>query len=203
MTGLPRQQGYDENRDWLRYVIEEMRAGTRKYQDFLDGNSSVKFITFNFDSVIERRLKASVATLFEEVGQDEADEVLRMIPVRHVHGTLPAIEKLKPAWIEEAANSIEVTLARISESRLEKVREIIATSKILCFLGFAYYPDNLLRLFPKLPTALNQQYAYGSAFGLLAGEQERVRTRFSSRIELGSEADECRHILRKFHVFRD
>lgn len=42
--------------DWLEYIVERMRSGAATWQAFAEGNSQVRFVTFNFDSVIEDRL---------------------------------------------------------------------------------------------------------------------------------------------------
>jgi hypothetical protein len=45
-----------EEDDWLGEIIDQMSDRANCRRDFDAGNSEVRFITFNFDSIIEDRL---------------------------------------------------------------------------------------------------------------------------------------------------
>jgi hypothetical protein len=196
--------------DWLSYIIEEMRQGARTFPDFAKGNAGVRFVTFNFDSVIEDRLTNAAKAIYK-VSDDEASNI---VPIIHVHGRLPALPAghigktafgdLDDRWVKwtrQAAEGINVVLDAIDEQTFTAARSAVRDAAVLCFLGFAYYRDNLLRL--EIPNCLRDQEVFGSAFNLMAGEQARVKDRFGGRIHLGQSHQKCLEILRAFKVFRD
>jgi hypothetical protein len=76
--------------DWLPYVIEKMRRGASTWELFAGGNAQMRFVTFNFDTVIEEKLASAVAAIYR--GTDvNVEQVLSKIPIVHVHGKLPTI----------------------------------------------------------------------------------------------------------------
>ena len=69
--------------DWLGYVIQRMLERASTWNDFCEGNH-VKFVTFNFDSLIEQRLTRALTAVWSEATLDP-------VPVIHVHGQLPDV----------------------------------------------------------------------------------------------------------------
>ena len=193
--------------DWLGYVIERM-LGASTWQDFSKGNN-VKFVTFNFDSLIEQRLTRDLTHVWPEATLDS-------IPVIHVHGRLPDVPDSSPhrsaihgpdqrwfKWLGGATATIRVVLEDIDKAILEIARHAIGHARVVCFLGFAYDPDNLDKL-DLLNNLASDQLAFGSAFRLAAGEQERVRQLMpQAEIQLGNRDSDCLKVLEMFHVCRD
>ena len=207
--------GQAEGGDWFGYVINKMRNGASTPEEFAKGNSQVKFVTFNFDTIIEDRLLNSLKAIYRD---GDVATAMKAVPVIHVHGKLPPVPDVPMQsnqvdaihvewleWVESAASNINVVLEDIDESVLEAARMAVTESKVICFLGFAYDPENLKRL--NLPGVLETMKRtpkmFGSAYGLRAGEQASVVTRLLSKIDLGSEESGCLDILRDLHVFRD
>ncbi len=98
-----------------------------------------------------------------------------------------------------------MVLEDIDETILGRARHAIGHATVVCFLGFAYDPDNLDKLdVRKTLQHKGSRYVFGSAYGLDTGEQQRVLERMpNSRMELGGTDDDCSKVLTKFHVFRD
>lgn len=201
-----------EAQDWLGYVFRRMLAGARTYEEFAKRNSGVRFVTFNFDTIIENRL----AKDFSAAYRVELTQATNSFSVTHVHGKLPKVPTVPIAhnrfgyyppdwvkWIDQASSTINITLDEIDKPTLEAAQAAVTQSKVLCFLGFAYSPENLKRL--NLPDVLNHMRnlpeMYGSAYKLSPGEQANVRYRLHNKIELSE--SHCLDVLRGFHIFKD
>lgn len=201
--------------DWLGYVIERMRRGAPTSHHFANGNSRLRFVTFNFDTIIEARLFKAVSAIYRNPPDVVIARVLASFPVIHVHGMLPPLPSRSfeedhfgacaPEWVEwlvKAASGIRVVMDDIEEETVAAARAAIAQAEVLCFLGFAYATENMSRL--DLPGQLvgRSPNVYGSAYGLVDGEQAWVKGRLPI-INLGSHTANCFDVLRIFHVFRD
>ncbi len=77
----------EPSEDWLGQIIEWMSTGAHSRAAFDEGNAAVRFVTFNFDSIIEERLIRDVADLSNPpVAPRRITDIVRTI---HVHGRLP------------------------------------------------------------------------------------------------------------------
>lgn len=201
--------------DWLGYVFDQMLEGAPTAQAFAEGNANVRFVTFNFDSVIEQRLSADVRRAYP--GDDIEPDSYLLSPVIHVHGRLPDLPASLltfndvhgfPAdwsdWPIGAAQRINVILDDIDEGVLQAARQAVQGSIIVCFLGFHYAKTNLTRI-GLTPEAQRQrrQTMFGSAFGFSDGERARVAQARLPNIELAPPDHGCLATLRRSFIFRD
>ena len=212
------KQTHSGGEDWLDELIEQMHQGAPDWKAFSEHNSAVRFVTFNFDRIIEDRLGEIVTGLYERV---TAQQVAKAFPVTHVHGQLPPVPSVPlissqfngfsgewPRWVTTARAEIRVAHESVPSPVTQEAREAVRRSHILCFLGFAYDPANLDRLdlagassvLP--PNAKKEREVYGSAFGLPPGRQSNVQTRFQGKVKLGKADEQCRDILLNYHVLR-
>jgi hypothetical protein len=196
--------------DWLGYIIARMTDGARNAEEFAQGNPQVRFVTFNFDSVIENRLVQELSQLFPH----KPEIAIGAIPVRHVHGRFPpcpneefpdqrVVRGFPPEWISwvcDAAAEVKVIRDEISDESLGEARAAVGTASVVCFLGFSYHPENLRRL--NIDPSENHRDWFGSANGFLEGEQARIKGRIRG-IQLGGASEDSLAVLRKFSVFRD
>jgi hypothetical protein len=181
----------------------------------------VKFITFNFDSNIEDRVAEVIPNIYN--GQSGIDAAIQAIDVIHVHGRIPAVPQesfrgagltagytpagVSESWIEWTRRSIEIiqiVLEDIEPSLLASVQQIIADTKILCFLGFSYDPGNLTKL--GVPERLTRDHvAFGSAFSMTLADRADVEARFAPKtdIQLGPADAKCLQMLISHHILRD
>jgi hypothetical protein len=145
-----------QDKDWLGYLINRMRISASTPEEFAGGNAGVRFITFNFDSVIEDRLAHDLNAIY---GGVDVKAAIGSFPVLHLHGKLPTIPEapmkqnahggFSPPWIDwldNAAAQVNVVLDDIGTHLIQGARNLISEARVLCFLGFAYNPQNLLRL---------------------------------------------------------
>lgn len=165
--------------DWLGYIIDRMQSGAKDCEAFAQGNAEVRFVTFNFDSIIEQRLEKALRNLYRGTAEAKLREAINAVhrQVIHVHGKL---ELPPPApvgftsdwvsWLSAAPSAIRVVLDQIEDDTLSETRQAVLRSEVLCFLGFAYATENLARL--DLPGAITRgvdgavfRHVFGTAFG--------------------------------------
>ena len=200
--------------DWLGRILNWMRSEAQDFDQFIKGNEHVRFVTFNFDSIIEDRLLRDAKNAFGSYWSPErlAETVI------HVHGALPKppsgliVHKDGPRevvpndwtkWLSNAAEAINVLQDPIRDEIVSKAKKAIENAQIVCFLGFNYHPTNLTRL--GIPDTIKkmQAYVFGSAMGVEPGRQSWVKGRFDQRIELGDINQSCLRVLDRFYIFRD
>ena len=209
--------------DWLGYIIGKMHSGAPNCEAFVQGNGEVRFVTFNFDSIIEDRLEKALRNLYRGAAEANLRDTVRAIhgQVIHVHGQLTSPPRAplrfdefrySPEWVHwlsSAPSEIRVVLDQIEHDTLLATRRAVLRSKILCFLGFAYASENLTRL--DLPDTVHRgvdgetvfRDIFGTAFGMRPGEAAWVMNRLTNQAVLGSESEGCFDFLRNQHIFRD
>ena len=227
---FPRVSSPDElggSGDWLGYIIGKMKSGAPDCEAFARGNAEVRFVTFNFDSIIEDRLEKAIRNLYRGAAEAYFQKTVSAIhrQIIHVHGQLPPPphdSQLKfdgetvftnlsewIEWLSSAPSQIRVVLDQIEDNILVATQRAVKRSEILCFLGFAYARDNLTRL--GLPNAIDRgvddeivsRHIFGTAFGLRPGEAAWVADKLTSRALLGGESEACVDFLRNHYIFRD
>ena len=209
--------------DWLGEIIEHMGRGARDRAQFEDVNASVRFVTFNFDSIIEDRLERDAGNMFESRPGEAIRPITDVVKVVHVHGRLPPppvvrnqaegkiflesrYGSIAPEWInwlKSAASNVNVVIDPIDDQPVvAKAREYIAAAKVVCFLGFSYHSDNLLRLeVRKTIKEAPDQDVFGSAKDEPEGRRDWIEARIP--IRLSASGDDCLKTLTRFNVFVD
>jgi len=204
---------HDPSDDWLPYLFRQMRSGASTWREFSEGNRA-RFVTFNFDTVLEDRLVDFVRRAFVDGRGADVKETVDSW-VTHVHGRLPTPHptdefKIRDygsnnawrEWIKVAATHVTIIIDSIADATMRAAQESIQSSQIICFLGFSYHRENLTKL--NLPVLLtDRQEVFGSAYELLAGEQVLVRSRFRGQITLGQSEHKSLDVLRHNAIFRD
>ena len=202
-----------------------MQSGARDCQAFVQGNEEVRFVTFNFDSIIEDRFEKAIRNLYLGNAEKQLRYSVEAIhrQIIHVHGRLtpPPPGPLVPLeefssgswrrwidWLSSAPSEIRVVMDQIDPNIVAAAQEAVMRSGILCFLGFAYANDNLERL--DLPKSIRRgvdgefidRPIYGTAFGIPPGEQARITNKLDGAI-LGGETERCINFLGNQPIFRD
>ena len=204
--------------DWLGYIIRKMQTGAPDCDAFARVNAEVRFVTFNFDSIIEDRFEKAIRNLYRGAAEPQLEETVSAIhgQIIHVHGQLPLLPNSQfqlssewIIWLPSALSQIRVVLDEIEPNTLVATQRAVKRSEILCFLGFAYAKDNLTRL--GLPEAIDRgvngnlvdRDIFGTAFGMRPGETDAVKNRFANHVKLGDEPQRCFDVLRSHYIFRD
>jgi hypothetical protein len=151
--------------------------------------NKIRVITFNFDRSFERALYLALRTNFGEL---QAQALLNVIPIVHVHGDLGAPkwhERFRtdsqardysptsdPARVVDAAGRIQIVHQPPEQGTLALAHEFLRTSARVLFLGFSYHELNLQKL--RIPELLKEKASgdiVGTRFGLGDGPFSRVR----------------------------
>ena len=205
-----------EDLDWLGYIIKMMRADASNCEEFVRGNTEVRFVTFNFDSVIEDRFEKAIRNLYHGAPEARLQAAVSAVQdqIIHVHGRLPSPPGHKFSadfqwldWLKSALSEIHVIMDEIEDDTKNATHDAVKRSKILCFLGFAYASDNLKKL--GLPKAHDlgvdgkptYRRIFGTAFGMRPGETASAIGKLVNSGR-GSENEHCRDFLRNHHIFR-
>jgi hypothetical protein len=205
--------------DWIEHLLDFMSQDAPHAADFAAGCANVRFLTFNFDTVIEDAAARIIPKIYR--GDSGIQEAVKAVKVTHIHGVLPPLPRehlsnrraansyrgngINGEWIKwtsAASQQIQIVLEEIDAELLDSVESAVAKSEILCFLGFSYDRANLVKL--GIPRRLNNdsQTKFGSAFGLSDAKREEVTERFDSFIKLGAENWGCVDLLNRIHILR-
>ena len=209
--------------DWLGYIINKMQSGAPDCDAFVKGNTQVRFVTFNFDSIIEDRLEKAIRNLYRGTSEKSLAEAIEAMhrQIIHVHGRLipPPTRRLTfdefnyprewVHWLQSAPSEIRVVMDDIDPDILAAALQAVRRSDVLCFLGFAYAEDNLKKL--DLPNSRHRRvdgrqdfrHIFGTAFGMRPGETASVQSILGGeRAVLGGEKEHCIDFLRNHHIIR-
>jgi len=209
--------------DWIRELVQSISAGVPLATEFADiARKELRFVTFNFDSIIEERTAERIKATFGS--QVDTQLAIESIRVDHVHGTIktPPDETMyignsryqngytdsgiSGAWIDwtkDAAERIHLTQDEIDPNLLAEIHGLIEQSEVVCFLGFRYERENLDKLGLVPAFRKGGQLQFGSACGLSEGERTRVLNMSGQTIHLAVPTHQCLATLRQFPVIRD
>ncbi len=166
------------------------------------------FVTFNYDRSLEFYLHRAMVNSYG-VSPDAGLDLLRSIPIVHVHGTLGSFfagdedhrvyaPDLNVEQVTNCSRSIRVFHEDAGDDAVaQRMEELFESCRFVCFLGFGYHQANLERL--GFMGSLGNKTVFGSACGMMNAEQEDVLGRFDRRITLGQGHHGCNHFLR--HTF--
>lgn len=192
---------------WYKYLINQMDDAKEDFKD-----NALSIITFNYDRSLEHYLFVTLKNRYN-VSDEETAELLKTIPIIHVHGQLANYPFLKTEnarhydthvgkdAVKLCANEIKIIHeAQDSSPEFKLAQNLIEDSKRTFFLGFGYNQKNVQRLVgPLLPTYTQAKNFFGSAYDIREGERPRIRSFF--KIELGSVNDKILDYLRNNQVF--
>jgi hypothetical protein len=199
---LYRYQG--EKSHWYEYLFSQM--GTT-LEDFR--SSSLSVITFNYDRSLEHFLFLALKHSYG-LSDEECSKELKAVRIVHVYGTLggnlhleegsrPYNTEVTPDVVKQCASAIRVLHeGKTDNPELDKAHKLLMQARVICFLGFGYYYDNIRRLRPELP---EDSELFGTAFGITAQEQERIKP-YLPPITMGGEKTGVFRFLRDFPIFR-
>jgi hypothetical protein len=168
--------------DWYQYVFARMDAPFAEF-----GKNQVSFVTFNYDRSLEHFFRTALANAYgKSVG--EATELLKQIPIIHVHGLLGALsgqgapatrpysEKYTTRDVRCAMDALVIMSEADGDSTtFTAARAEMESASRVYFLGFAYHPSNMNRL---RVSAYQNKIAGGTSLGLGVAEREDIQTRW-------------------------
>lgn len=129
--------------DWLDYIFKVMLDGISSPQNLVEKNK-VAFITFNYDRLLEswlfRRIKYSFG-----ISDAAAIDVLRLIPIQHVYGTLGTFPTTHNphSWILASKGIRTIFDAEHDKAVLDAAEALLTSAQVICFLGFGFHRENI------------------------------------------------------------
>jgi hypothetical protein len=203
---LYRYQG--EGPHWYEYLFSQM--GTT-LEDFK--NSQLSVITFNYDRSLEHSLFLALKNSYG-LSDEECEKELKAVRIVHMYGTLggslhseegsrPYNDEVTPDVVKQCTSAIRILHeGTIDDPELDKARELLMHARVICFLGFGYHYINIRRL--RLELLPGDRELFGTAYGITAQEQERIKERikpYLPTITMGGEETDVLRFLRDFPIF--
>ena len=175
----------DVPEDWLSWIFERMSDGCIGLDAF--GANPVSFVTFNYDRLLEYRLVNGLAARYQSTSL-RASEVLKHLPVIHLHGSIgpifhaqePSAQELIPFGGDDAGvafgramngaeQNIQVVYEAVPESpAFKRARKLLQSADQVVFLGFGFAQSNVDRL--ALDHLPNTTDIYCSTYGMSLAE---------------------------------
>jgi hypothetical protein len=175
---------------------------------FSADNSNTRFVTFNFDLLIEQACRHVFGRAFVpslKFGQENqhVDPLIKALDVIHVHGHFRLFEGLHPFWIPRAVDELRIVSDRPEDKVLMHSQAAIRQADVICFLGFGFHPDNLrklglaARLQDGRPCTL-----YASGVGMNQDQRSQVSRQVRHAIAFGDANESCRRFLERVGLIR-
>ena len=193
------------NENWYQWLLEEL------IQDGPDFDASnLRVVTFNYDRSFEFYFWRAFRATFN-LNDAEADNMFRRIEIVHVYGHCGELRSgvdVVPyggndAHVDQAgkaSNSINVVAPRTLPPAAERIRQIVAESERLCFLGFGFWKENL----DLLGLDKSSKRIFASAFHLDEGIKRKVKSRlspdFNERLTFGEWSQDVLPFLNNYDV---
>jgi hypothetical protein len=204
---------FGQTRDWYTNLFARLDG---RFEEF--AHNRVSFITFNYDRSLEHYLFTALCNKYGKPSEEVAN-VLRKIPIVHVHGQLGRLPwqeagaegvrgysvDLLPTNVEIARKGIKVISEDMDDSpEFRRARELMEPAKQIFFLGFGYHDVNMRRL--KVP--LKDKAVLGTCYKMTETEKTVLMIRhrnpqahMDERLLLGSTGDKIVDFLRNTQRF--
>jgi hypothetical protein len=167
---------------WLDYLIHSIINNCKGDLGLLK-NSNIKFITFNYDRMIERKMFETIRSMFNGIEVNKATEYVNeyaSLNMHHVYGTLGEFDLANFGYIQESLYPEIVKKFRIIGERAEednsKILGLLDNADQLHFLGFAYNDENLKCL--NLDKVSDIRLVSGTCVGLNRFERNSIQFKF-------------------------
>jgi hypothetical protein len=132
--------------DWISYIIGIMGRGVTNAEEFVSRNN-VSFITFNYDCVLERRLRDAMQTSYR-LSEGHACGKLKDINIVHMYGALDSLPLSNEIGFVHWRNSVDKiqTVHEVeahSPTTIETAHQCIQGAQRVYFLGFGFHELNV------------------------------------------------------------
>lgn len=200
-------------RDWYQLLYNRLGASRKDIE-----KSCLNIITFNYDRSLEAYLEAAFMVDFS-TSREEARDAMKAIKIVHIYGANgPQALGDKPSDFGPSESDILIMPeARSDQENVLEAQEIIRTSRLICFLGFGYDPENVTRLnaFNSWPEGSKQHLygmppppqkrSFGTTMGKTPAELKDIASHFKIPFDKnkgGPEMD-CLELIRHTGVLND
>lgn len=168
--------------NWLTNLFQILSA-EKGFEGFCDALKTIRFVTFNYDRVVEKFFFEAIRSYFSKSENETTDAINENLNVVHVYGNLgPLFERNavefgdseQHASVYRAGTNIRTFSEGVeAQDRMRLAKEWLADSDIILFIGFGFLPLNLEAMAPK--GALKSVPVYCTAYGLSSDNIEISR----------------------------
>jgi hypothetical protein len=202
-------QGYTPKPNWYHYLLHRLTDQVSKSQF---EQNRLAIITLNYDRSLEYFLYQTLQATYA-VTAEEASDMVRSIPIVHVHGQLgrphflfddgrPYEDHVNKQSLRTCIQDIKIVHEASNDSNeFIMARSILEQAKVICFLGFGYHDTILDRL------NLGQDIVYGREFfacmtNLGDARRKRLHRRLGgyANLTLGRDDQGALEFLRQYPV---
>ena len=173
-------------------------------------------ISFNYDRCAEWYFYNWLQSYYR-FDQDTAAALVRGIDIYHPYGKVGELPKMgtdkavqfgaepDPSTLLSVARQIKTFTEGTDElsSEICALREAVATSEVVVFLGFAYHELNMSLLSSPMSMPINDSKAFGTAFGLSDSDTELVQLDIQQAIRTAHKHITLRNDLKCHELFAE
>lgn len=150
--------------------------------------SSITLIIFNYDRCVEHFIYHALQNYYK-ISKDLARELVSKIDIFHPYGSLGELPWMNNQGIEFGANTHHTNLLSIikkintftestdpKSSQIVKIRQAVAKSQILLFIGFAYHKQNLKLIRPGKDELefMTRSVCFGTSVGISKSDTKKI-----------------------------
>ena len=172
------------NSGWYQYLFNALIGDDGPQFE----KSLLSIVTFNYDRSLEAYLHVALQNRFL-LSEADAEQILRQLPIIHVHGTLgdyPQVSyspQCSPAELVSISSKIQIIYeiqdrdGDFCNEMFQKSHHLLQDAERIYFLGFGFHPENLrrFRFFNKDST--RNKILRCTTWGLITRERAQLLTR--------------------------
>jgi hypothetical protein len=169
---------------WLEHVFKSIFQSIGNDPSKLS-ESNIKFITFNYDRLIEHKLFEALTALFPTYQREKAEVEVQNFSensIVHVYGSINKYTvstfgyNESSSMIREGSNNIKIIGERCDLVVREMIDKLIQDANQLHFIGFAYHQENIDQLNLNKPNKI--VLASGTTVHVGQAEINSIKSRF-------------------------
>jgi hypothetical protein len=173
------------------------RLFAKLHRGLIEGESpaaifeNVRFVTFNYDRVLEQFLTLAVGS-FYNLTYDHAAALVEELSIWHVYGSLGGLSRSQKSYaqfgvpfgnLRENANRIRTFSETTAPEELHQLTEMMEWCRRFLFLGFSYAEINTSLLSQAYTPSPNYvKRVYGTCLGMSGQNVEIARNTLSSTL---------------------
>jgi len=190
-------------KDWFTYLLSYIDRDENLFNDFFNNS---KFITFNYDRLLEYKI-FEYLHYDKKYKEDEISKKIKEINIIHVNGSIGNLKDIEFGKSKEVRKNqmgrnydvhpnyefIIETMKTIwehddkeKEQKQKEIMEYFKTSERIFFIGFGWLEDNIKILGIRDSNILEGKEIYVSAYGLSEKREKEISTLLNYKMNTGN-----------------
>jgi hypothetical protein len=180
------------NNDWYQLLADALFS--RPIHSTAEAKR-LKIVTFNYDRSLEYFLHTAAMHRFGLSRSDAAAKVTSLVEIVHVYGDFGQLPEYcdNDDSIEFGCNRHDLIISAAKKLRIisrgdpnsdefTRARAMIAQSDFVCFLGFGFLAENVVRL--QLHELPRQKVIFSSGFNIQDGRRQRLSHEYQNHLKV-------------------